>query len=242
MKIIEYSAWVWMSVTERPQILVVEDENKTATTIAMYLRREGFSAQIATSGAAALKELASNPGFALIILDLMLPDMRGEEICQAIRQESTTPIIMVTSLATEDQRIAGLDLGADDYVPKPFSPRELMARVRARLRHTSPISPSLEYKGLHIDLDQQMVRKNTTCVALTAVEFSLLSTMAKHPGRVFTRDQLLDLIRGHDAQCIDRTVDAHVKNLRRKIEDDRKNPRYVQTVFGVGYRFAGDNQ
>ncbi len=222
-----------------PRILVVEDEEKTATTIAMYLRRAGYAPQVIRDGAQALDAVKHASDFALIILDIMLPGVRGEEICSAVRQYSDIPIIMLTALATEEQRVSGLELGADDYVSKPFSPRELVARVRARLRNRPQNDAGLlKFGRLEINPASRVVQKADQVVELTSLEFDLLVFMARQPDRVWSREQLIEHVLGDASARTDRAVDAHIKNLRRKIETDRRNPEFIQTVFGVGYRFG----
>ena len=221
----------------RYRVLVVEDEAKTASTIALYLRNEGLEPVIAARGDEGL-ELATQGAFDLVILDLMLPGMNGREICKQLRQLSAVPIIMVTARSTESERIEGLDLGADDYVSKPFSPRELMARVRARLRASETSAQPLRSGSLSIDPGKRLVHLDSAPIQLTAVEFDLLLLLARHPGRVWTRQQLLDRILPEALDSSERTIDAHVKNIRHKIEPNRRDPRFIQTVFGVGYRFG----
>ena len=221
----------------RYRVLVVEDEAKTASTIALYLRNEGLEPVIAARGDEGL-ELATQGAFDLVILDLMLPGMNGREICKQLRQLSAVPIIMVTARSTESERIEGLDLGADDYVSKPFSPRELMARVRARLRASETSAQPLRSDSLSIDPGKRLVHLDSAPIQLTAVEFDLLLLLARHPGRVWTRQQLLDRILPEALDSSERTIDAHVKNIRCKIEPNRRDPRFIQTVFGVGYRFG----
>ncbi|MDX1569431.1 MAG: response regulator transcription factor [Xanthomonadales bacterium] len=223
-----------------PRVLIVEDEEKTAATLAMYMRREGLAPVIARDGAEGLA-LACDEDFDLVVLDLMLPRVDGREICRRLRERSAVPIIMVTARATERDCVQSLDLGADDYITKPFSPRELMARVRARLRNAEArAEPPLVRGALHIDPTSRQVRVGDVPVSLTAAEFDLLHCLAASPGRVWSRQQLMVQVFGEDTGRFDRTIDAHVKNLRGKIETDRRNPYFVQTVFGVGYRFSAD--
>ena len=221
------------------KILVVEDESKIAEIVRAYLAKEGFTITVAETGHKAISLLKN--GFDLIILDLMLPDMDGEDICATIRNDSNVPIIMLTAKSEEDDRIKGLGLGADDYVVKPFSPRELVARVKALLRRTGGTSAILGFnKGdLVIDSLRFEVSKKGTQVVLTPTEFKLLQCIASHPGQVFTRLQLVNVILGYDFEGYDRTIDAHIKNIRHKIEDIQRDPSYIKTVYGVGYKFAG---
>jgi DNA-binding response OmpR family regulator len=177
----------------------------------------------------------------LIVLDLRLPRMDGFEVAARLRREFTTPIIMLTARVEESDRIRGLEIGADDYVTKPFSPRELVARVRAVLRRTNaarPVGDVLRIGDLTLNLPRMNVAVRGTPVDLTATEFQLLRTLASHPGRIFTRTQLLDAVRGEAGEPFDRAIDAHVKNIRHKIEPDPRHPRYVLTVYGVGYKCA----
>ena len=211
------------------RILVIEDDPKTGSALEMYLRHGGYRAEVARTGDDGL-ERARREKPDLIILDLMLPGMSGLEICRALREESEIPIIMLTARSTEDDKLRGLDLGADDYVTKPFSPREVVARVGAVLRR----SRNAFHDGdLDLDPESHEVTLRGENVALTAAEFHILEKFLRAPGRVFTRDELLQ---GDEA--LDRTVDVHIKNLRRKIEDDRGNPTRIVTVFGVGYKYV----
>ena len=223
-------------------ILVVEDDPGIARIIGLYLERDGHRVTIVGDGLSGLQEArAANPD--LIVLDLMLPRMDGMEVCRTLREESDVPIIMATARVDEDDRLAGLDLGADDYILKPFSPRELAARARAVLRRTArqsaaPQPSLLEYDGLTIDLRTKTVSRGDDRLALTPTEFRMLAMLAGEQGRPFTRDQIIDAVFGYDFDGFDRTVDVHIANLRRKIEPDSRRPRYIQTVHGVGYRFG----
>lgn len=225
------------------KILVVEDEKKIADVIKAYLEREGYLVTATASGAEALT-LADAGKYDLIVLDLMLPDLSGEEVCAELRRRSDVPIIMVTARTAEDEKVHGLSIGADDYLTKPFSPRELVARVKAILRRTHSDTELLAEKmgfnedRLVIDVARHEVRLAGEPVALTPHEFKLLLTLARRPGRVYSRYELISMVQGYDYEGYERTIDAHVKNLRQKIEADPKNPRYVLTVFGVGYKFA----
>ena len=218
-------------------MLVVEDEPGTAETIALYLQHEGLRSDVARDGHEARSHLRAG-GYALVILDLMLPGVDGLTLCREIRRAGDTPVIMVTALGQEPQKIRGLDLGADDYVVKPFSPRELMARVRARLRAADLGDTALRFTGIEIDPKRREVHLDGRPAALTAVEFDLLLHLARRPGQVFTREQLMNAVLSEPESRTDRAIDAHIKNLRRKIEQDRRRPQFVQTVFGVGYRFG----
>ena len=221
------------------KILVVEDEEKIAEIVSAYLEKEKFSVVHADTGEKAVSALKE--GFALIILDLMLPDMSGEDICRAIRKDSDVPIIMLTAKSGEDDRIKGLGIGADDYVVKPFSPRQLVARVKALLRRAGGSKDVLSFNNHDLVLDSNRfeVMKNNSLVVLTPTEFKLVQCLAEHPGQVFTRLQLVNVILGYDYEGYDRTIDAHIKNIRHKIEDNQKSPDYLKTVYGVGYKFTG---
>ena len=222
-------------------ILVIEDDPGIARIIRLYLERDGHRVTTAGDGVSGLNTArADNPD--LIVLDLMLPRLDGMSVCRALREESDVPIIMATARVDEDDRLAGLDLGADDYISKPFSPRELAARGRAVLRRISRQSPAepprVEYHGIIIDFKTRTVTRGDDQPSLTPTEFRLLSMLASQPGRPFSRDQIIEGVFGYDFDGYDRTVDVHIANLRRKIEPDVRNPRYVQTVHGVGYRFG----
>ena len=223
----------------RGGILVVEDEGKIAEIVRAYLEKENFNVTVAETGREAISALKQ--GFDLIILDLMLPDMDGEDICRTIRNDSDIPIIMLTAKSEEDDRIKGLGMGADDYVVKPFSPRELVARVKSLLRRVKGSKKSISFNNgdLVIDSSSFEIRKSGSPAVLTPTEFKLLQCLAEHPGQVFTRLQLINVILGYDFEGYDRTIDAHVKNIRRKIEDNQKKPSYLRTVYGVGYKFTG---
>jgi two-component system, OmpR family, alkaline phosphatase synthesis response regulator PhoP len=222
------------------KIVVIEDDAVVAETIALYLQQDGFAVVTARDGVTGLR-LASAADTGLVVLDLMIPGLAGLEVCRRLRAASTVPIIMLTARVSEDDRLAGFDAGADDYVPKPFSPREVVARVQALLRRTSgrpPAPPAPTTIGdLEIDLWAKQVRVAGLPVLLTATEFRLLAALARHPGRVFTREELVARAFGPDYQGFDRTVDAHITNLRRKLEPGPE-PRYVLTAHGLGYRLA----
>jgi DNA-binding response OmpR family regulator len=221
------------------RILVVEDEEKIAEIVKAYLKKEGFQVVVAQTGGKALSVLKD--GFDVVILDLMLPDIAGEDICQTIRKDSDIPVIMLTAKSEEEDRIKGLGIGADDYVVKPFSPRELVARVKALLRRIKGAGKNLIFnKGdLIIDPSRFEITKNNLPLVLTPTEFKLLHCLAQRPGQVFTRLQLVNVILGYDFEGYDRTIDAHIKNIRHKIEDDPRKPAYIKTVYGIGYRFIG---
>jgi DNA-binding response OmpR family regulator len=221
-------------------ILVVDDEPRIAAIARDYLERAGYRVTTAGTGADALA-IARTRRPDLIVLDLGLPHVDGVEVTRALRKRSTVPIIMLTARVDEQDKVTGLEAGADDYVTKPFSPRELVARVQAVFRRVdSPPERGDTVAAGDFRLDKQRMQASVgdRVVDLTSTEFALLATMAGQPGRVFTRAQLLDAIRGVEAASFDRAIDAHVKNVRRKIEPDPRNPRYVLTVHGVGYKFA----
>jgi len=217
----------------RRRILLVEDDPKTRATVALYLQREGYDVAVAEDGVRAL-EMAREREPHLVVLDLMLPRLDGMEVCRALRESSSTAIIMVTARSTEEDKLAGLDLGADDYVTKPFSPRELMARVRAVLRRAAE-DDVVEGAGIAVDRVRREVRVAGAEVALTPTEVRLLDVLMRAAGRTFTRQELVERVLGEAYEGLDRTVDVHVMNLRRKLGEAGKA---IVTVFGAGYRFA----
>jgi two-component system alkaline phosphatase synthesis response regulator PhoP len=224
-------------------ILIVDDEKNLTELVQGYLEREGFAVIVAFDGTSAL-DLARQHHPDLVVLDLMLPGMDGVEVCRSLRTFSDAYVLMLTAKAEEIDKIVGLSVGADDYVTKPFSPRELVARVKALLRRPRAgqamppeAAPVRQFGDLTIDEERHEVTRQGSVVPLTTREFQLLAAMATHPGRVFTRAQLLERIWGDDYYD-DHVVDVHVGNLRKKLEDDPSRPRYVETVRGVGYRFA----
>jgi len=222
-------------------ILVVEDEPKALSVVRAYLEREGHRVFEAMDGERALA-LFDSLDIDFVVLDLMLPDVSGEEICLRIRSSSRVPIIMLTAKAAEADRLNGLDIGADDYLVKPFSPRELVARVNAILRRVNPLESAqtlLFEGGLAIRIAEQRVFLNDTPVLLTPAEYRILLTLARRPFEVFTREQLILRAFGDSYDGYDRVVDVHVKNIRQKIEADPRRPVYIQTVYGTGYRFEG---
>ena len=224
-----------------PTILVVDDEPSISEVVSIYLRRAGYQVVIARDGQAALEALEKQPPD-LVVLDLMLPKMDGLEITRRLRAEGDTPIIMLTARRGETDRVLGLEMGADDYVVKPFSPQELVSRVRAVLRRTLGTTPTsteqpLTFGDLRIDPNMRVVEVNGEETSLTAKEFDLLWVLARHPRQVFNRDQLLDLVWGLTEYIDPSTVTVHVRRLREKVELDPSNPRHVQTVWGVGYKF-----
>lgn len=222
------------------RILIVDDEKEIVRTVRAYLNNEGFKTYAAYDGEQALRAWEEKQPD-LIVLDLMLPKLSGIDVTKEIRKKSNTPIIMLTAKAAESDRIVGLELGADDYIVKPFSPRELVARVRAVLRRIEGAGSKTEHivkSDLRINLKTREVRIREQEISLTSTEFDLLAFLAQHAGQVFTRLQLLHEVQGYTYDSFARTIDTHVKNLRRKIELDARTPQYILTVHGVGYRFA----
>ena len=223
-------------------ILVVDDEPKIVKQARDYLEKGGYRVLTAGDGKTALA-VARHERPDLIVLDLNLPGMDGLDVCRELRRDSDVPIIMLTARVEETERLIGLELGADDYITKPFSPRELVARVRAVLRRVrgGVRTPGLIHAGeLEIDLHGHRVTRAGEPIQLTRSEFNLLAVLAQHPGQTFSREQLLDRLHGVAYAGYDRSIDAHIKNLRRKLEDNPTEPRYVLTVYGVGYRFTDE--
>jgi two-component system response regulator ResD len=225
------------------KVLIVDDEPNIREVVGLYLRRDGHTIVSATDGEEALEAFReSEPD--LVVLDLMLPKMSGLEVCRRMRADRRVPLIMLTARGEEEERIVGLSLGADDYVVKPFSPRELAARVSAVLRRVEESSGDVDQKvlsfdGLRIDPNTREILVRGGPATLTAREFDLLHHLASSPGRVYTRDQLMELVWGYTFSADTSTVTVHVRRLREKIESDPANPRYLQTVWGVGYKFGG---
>jgi DNA-binding response OmpR family regulator len=223
------------------KILVVEDDRKTAELVRMYLERDGHQVLMAANGRQGL-DMARQRRPDLVVLDIMLPEVDGLDVCRILRAESKVAIVLLTARTTEADTLIGLDLGADDYVHKPFSPSILAARVRSVLRRVGALDerpPSeLRFGELLIDTAGHSVRLRGAPLRLTPKEFRLLETMAREPGRAFSRLDLLEQVFGFDYEGLDRTVDVHVMNLRKKIEDDPARPAYILTVYGVGYKFA----
>jgi DNA-binding response OmpR family regulator len=227
---------------ENKRVVVVDDEPSVQEVVRAYLEKDGYHVFVAGTGGEGLA-LAERIKPGLIVLDLMLPDISGEEVAREVRSRSDVPILMLTAKASEDERVEGLALGADDYLVKPFSPRELVARVRAILRRTQPETPlvqTLSFDGgaLEIDTVAHEVRRDGELVELTPNEYKLLVTLARYPGRVYSRFELINHVQGYEYEGYERTIDAHVKNLRKKIEPDPRHPHHVETVFGTGYRLA----
>ena len=222
-----------------PRVLVIEDDHVVAETLTVYLEQAGFVVSTCRDGVSGLAA-ASAPDVAVVILDLMIPGMLGQEVCRRLRASSSVPVLMLTARTAEDDRITGLELGADDYVGKPFSPREIVARVQALVRRTrtatgTPPAP-LRVGDVELDGFSRQVRVAGRPVALTRTEFRLLEALFSQPGRTFTRDELVARAFGPDYEGTDRTIDTHITNLRRKLEPDE--PRHIVTVHGVGYRLA----
>jgi len=225
------------------RVLVVDDDAKTVELVKMYLNRDGYRVLTAYNGNDALK-LAREGHPDLIVLDLMLPGIDGLEVCRILRRESDVPIIMLTALTTDDDRLTGLNLGADDYVTKPFSPRELAARVRAVLRRLpGERGPEkIECGGLTVDFLKHEAFREGKPLNLTPIEFKVLGALAKEPGRVFSRAQIIEKALGHDFDGFDRTIDVHILKLRRKLEPDPRSPQYVKTVYGAGYKLVESHE
>ena len=225
------------------KVLVVDDDVKTVGLVKLYLDRDGYQVLTAYNGVEALR-LARESHPDLIVLDLMLPDIDGLEICRTLRRDYDVPIIMLTARTTDQDKLTGLDLGADDYVTKPFSPKELMARVRAVLRRLPGERGPEEIKAgrLSMNFSTHAAWFGGRPLNLTSVEFKLLGILAKEPGRVHSRTSLIEEALGYDFEGFDRTIDVHILNLRRKLEPDPSRPRYIKTVYGVGYKFVGGEQ
>ena len=227
------------------KILVVDDEVKIIEVVKSLLENMGFTVFVAENGKHAL-EIFDRENLSLILLDLMLPDMPGENVCSVIRQKSRIPIIMLTAKAGEESMVEGFAVGSDDYITKPFTLRELQARVEAVLRRSGndllPLYSKNSFNGgdLEIDFESHTIKKSQAIVNLTPNEFNILAALIKYPNKVFTREGLIETAFGEDFDGFDRTVDSHIKNLRQKIESDPRKPIYVVTVHGVGYRFGGE--
>jgi len=227
------------------KILVVDDEEKIVQVVKSYLEHSGFVVYEAYNGKQAL-QIFKKVAPSLVVLDLMLPDISGEDICKMLRKQSRVPIIMLTAKVEEEDILRGLDIGADDYITKPFSPKELVARVFAILRRTSgepvPLSNLVSFNNdeLVIDNVKREVRKSGSVLSLTPNEYKILMTLIKYPNKTFTREELICMALGEDFDGYNRTVDTHIKNLRHKVESDPKVPKYILTVHGVGYRFGGE--
>lgn len=227
---------------EKIKILVVDDEQKILNVIEAYLIKEGYEVLTASDGEEALN-IFKNQQIHLIILDLMLPKITGEQVCNKIRATSSVPIIMLTAKTEEDNKIEGLAIGADDYITKPFSNRELVGRVKALVRRTyrsnRPLAELLIVNNgdLEINIEKMIIKKQGINITLTSNEFKILIALLVNPGQVFSREQLVSKAFGIDYEGFDRTIDTHIKNIRQKIEDDHKNPKYILSVYGMGYKF-----
>jgi DNA-binding response OmpR family regulator len=231
-----------MAANTMKTILVVDDEPKIVQLTKDYLEHAGFVVLTAASGKPALA-LARAERPDLVILDLGLPDLDGLDVLRAVRREANLPIVVLTARGEETDKLIGLELGADDYITKPFSPKELVARVRAVLRRSdstagNPNDDVIHLADLSLDLPRMRVTQAGRTVELTSTEFQLLATLARQPGRIFTRSQLLDALHGVAFESYERAVDAHIKNIRRKLEPNPREPRYIQMVYGVGYKIA----
>lgn len=228
------------------RILVIDDEHNLLDVVSDYLRKNNFEVYVADRGSTALEMFHEiEPDF--LILDLNLPDMSGEEICREIRKTSDVPILMLTAKTSEDDKVYGFSLGADDYLTKPFSPRELVVRVNAIIRRTKNKGNlseiySFRNEDLVLDNSRRVVRKNGEEISLTPNEYKILHTLVQYPNQVFTRSRIVNVALGFDFDGYDRTIDTHIKNIRQKIEDDYKNPTYIVTVYGAGYKFMGDEK
>ena len=221
-------------------VLIVEDDPHTVEVVRLYLRRDGHTVLTASNGKDGLR-MAQESAPDLVVLDLMLPGKSGLEVCRELRRESDVPIVMLTARVEEEDRVAGFEFGADDYVTKPFSPRELAARIRAVLRRTAQDreenSPAkLTYCEITLDTQQRVALVGEAPLKLTPTEYRLLAMLLKEPGRTFTRDEIINRVFGYDFDGFDRTVDSHMSGLRRKLNGAAKDRRYIQTVYGVGYR------
>lgn len=236
---------MYQSIGNQGTILVVEDDRNTAALVATYLEREGFRAVVVHDGGQAIQTARTcNPVF--VILDVMLPNVDGWEICRTLRKDSEVPVLMLTAREEEVDRVAGLAMGADDYVVKPFSPRELVERVKAILRRSRPAAPAtapvLSFNDLELDPDKLRVTRSGKLVPLTAWEYKLLHALMSSPGRAFSREELLNQCYQNSEAVIDRVIDVHIGKLRQKIEDDPAQPRYILTVRGHGYRFTDETE
>ena len=239
---VEHLSFLWRGIDVKrmtQKILVVDDEAEIVRLVRAYLERAGFAVVTASEGRQVLAVFRhERPN--LVVLDLNLPGMDGLDVCRALRRDSDVPIIMLTARIEETDRLIGLELGADDYIVKPFSPREVVARVRTVLRRSegTPVRPDvISSGGVTLDLAQRAVSMNGLPLDLTAMEFDLLALMVQHPGQVFTRLQLLEQTQDAAYEGYERTIDVHIKNLRKKLGDDSQEPRFIETIRGVGYRF-----
>lgn len=221
-------------------VLLVDDDEKLVQLLKIYFEKEGFITYSAYDGVQAI-QLVREKKPSIMVLDIMLPEINGWDVCRQIRRDNDVPIIMLTARDEESDRLIGLEIGADDYVTKPFSPKEVVARAKVILRRINRESiqnAPLHIGNIYIDIDRHEVSKNGEIVELTATEFKILEFFAANAGKVFTRLQLVEQTQGDSFEGYDRTIDVHIKNLRRKLEDNPKEPRYILTVYGVGYKFA----
>ena len=231
-------------MNDKITILVVDDEQKVLDVLEAYLLKEGFDVLTCTDGEEALR-IFENEQIHLIILDLMLPKISGEKVCNKVRAISSVPIIMLTAKNEEENKIEGLAIGADDYITKPFSNRELVSRVKAIIRRTyrdnNPLAQLLIINNgdLEINIEKMIIKKQGVTITLTSNEFKILIALLTNPGQIFSRDQLVNKAFGMDYDGFDRTIDTHIKNLRQKIEKDPKKPIYILSVYGMGYKFQG---
>jgi DNA-binding response OmpR family regulator len=228
------------SIDSQGTVLIIEDDRNTAALVATYLEREGFSTVMVHDGGQAL-QAANNHNPVFVILDVMLPNLDGWEICRALRKISNVPVLILTAREEEVDRVAGLAMGADDYVVKPFSPRELVERVKAILRRSRPVTPAAEpilsFAGLELDPEKHRVTREGRLVALTSWEYKLLHVLMSSPGKAFSREELLSQCYQNSEAVIDRVIDVHIGKLRQKIEDDHSRPCFILTVRGLGYSF-----
>lgn len=231
-----------MNTSKVARVLVIEDEKKIADWLTAFLQQANFDVLTANDGSTGLK-LAEREKPDVVLLDLMLPDMDGLDVCRVIRQRSDVLILMLTARIEDTDRLIGLEVGADDYITKPFNPRELIARIRAFLRRANgmlSVEPkTISYGALELNAASRTCTLNGADITLTPTEFQILEALMKHPGIVYTREQLITEALGYDYAAYERTIDAHIRNLRRKIEPDVQDPTYILTVYGIGYRFAG---
>ncbi|HVN76859.1 MAG TPA: response regulator transcription factor [Thermoanaerobaculaceae bacterium] len=231
--------WEAAGVSER--VLIVDDDCKLTAMLGEYLAPRGIEVAAAADARRGLEMLARG-AYDAVVLDVMLPDLDGFEVCRRVRASSDVPVLMLTARGDPEDRVVGLELGADDYLPKPFDPRELLARLRAIMRRRAPgrsgRSPVLRFGRLEIDPDAREVRRDGAACALTGYQFDILLLLARHPGRVLSRDAILDRLRGREQTAFDRSIDVHVSRIRAAIEDDPRRPRRLRTVRGVGYQFA----
>jgi DNA-binding response OmpR family regulator len=221
-------------------VLLIDDDVKLCDLLKTYLTGHGFAPDISNTVKEGLRHLRSQD-YDVVLLDIMLPDGDGLEVCKKIRADSSVPIIMLTARGDDEDKIIGLELGADDYLAKPFNPRELVARMKAVLRRKGPVAEgslkAIEFDDFYLNEQNQKVMVKGKEIELTSVEFRLLKVLASNPGRVFTRERLMDLVQGRDFDGIDRSIDVHISRLRTKIEPDPRNPRWIKTIWGTGYRF-----